>query len=143
MNSAYLRMSEEHIGRYLSLLGVRRKKQSLAALSELITAHLFTVPFENISKLYYKAQQDFRTLPGPELFLEGIERFHFGGRCYTNNYYFSQLLENLGYNVRLCGADMSNPDVHIASMVMLGEKKYLECRVCCTILDANSRLSGY
>ena len=125
MNSSYSPMSQENAERYLSLLGVGRKKQSLEALSELIEAHLWNVPFENISKLYYRADRDVRVLPSLELFLEGIESFHLGGTCYTNNYYFCQLLENIGYKIRLCGTDMSNPDVHIVSMVRLGEQEYL------------------
>ena len=95
MNSSYSAMSQENAERYLSLLGVGRKKQSLEALSELIEAHLWNVPFENISKLYYRAYRDVRVLPSLELFLEGIESFHLGGTCYTNNYYFCQLLEKL------------------------------------------------
>jgi N-hydroxyarylamine O-acetyltransferase len=118
-------MLQENVERYLNLLGVGRKKQSLESLSELIEAHLWNVPFENISKLHYRAYRDVRVLSGLELFLEGIESFHFGGTCYTNNYYFCQLLENLGYKIRLCGADMSDPDVHIVSMVALGEHEYL------------------
>ena len=59
------------------------------------------------------------------LFLDGIERFNFGGTCYPNNYYFYQLLANLGYQTKLCGADMSNPDVHLVSMVTLEKREYL------------------
>jgi arylamine N-acetyltransferase len=57
--------------------------------------------------------------------LDGIERFHFGGTCYTNNYYLYQLLANLGYQIKLCGADMSNPDVHLVSMVTVEKREYL------------------
>jgi N-hydroxyarylamine O-acetyltransferase len=118
-------ISQENAQRYLNLLGVRRKKPGLQALSELVEAHLFTIPFENISKLFYRVDRNVRVLPNLELFLEGIEKFHFGGTCYTNNYYFYRLLESLGYEIKLCGADMSNPDVHIVSIVTLGEHEYL------------------
>ncbi|MBT3314789.1 MAG: hypothetical protein HN390_09245 [Anaerolineae bacterium] len=122
MNSSYSPMSKENVERYLNFLSAKRQEPSIQALSKLIEAHLFNIPFENISKLYYK---DVRILPNQGEFLEGIESFHFGGTCYTNNYYFSKLLNNLGYNIKLCGADMSNPDVHIVSMVTLGKREYL------------------
>jgi arylamine N-acetyltransferase len=57
--------------------------------------------------------------------LDGIQQYHFGGTCYTNNYYLYQLLANLGYEIRLCGADMSNPDVHLVSMVTVEQHEYL------------------
>jgi len=118
-------MPSELIERYLNLLGVRRQKPSIDALRELVQAHLSQVPFENISKLYYKKHRGLRGLPSLELFLDGIERFHFGGTCYANNYYLYQLLANLGYQAKLCGADMSNPDVHLVSMVTVEKREYL------------------
>ena len=110
---------------YLNLLGVQRREPGIEALSEIVQAHLTRIPFENISKLYYKKQLGLRSLPSLELFLDGIERFHFGGTCYTNNYYFGQLLANLGYETKLCGADMSNPDVHLVNMVTVEKRQYL------------------
>jgi len=110
---------------YLSLLGVRREKPSLRGLCELVQAHVCRVPFENISKLYYKKFMGLRVLPRLETFLDGIEQFNFGGTCFPNNYYFYQLLANLGYQVVLCGADMSKPDVHMVSMVQLEEYQFL------------------
>jgi arylamine N-acetyltransferase len=118
-------MPSELIERYLSLLGVRRRKPAIDALHEIVQAHLLQVPFENISKLYYKKHRGLRGLPSLELFLDGIERFHFGGTCYINNYYLYQLLANLGYQAKLCGADMSNPDVHLVSMVTVEKREYL------------------
>jgi len=125
MNIPYPTMPSELIERYLNLLGVRRQKPSIDALRELVQAHLSQVPFENISKLYYKKHRGLRGLPSLELFLDGIERFHFGGTCYANNYYLYQLLANLGYQAKLCGADMSNPDVHLVSMVTVEKREYL------------------
>lgn len=125
MNIPYPTMPSALIERYLNLLGVRRRKTSIDALRELIQAHLLQVPFENISKLYYKKHRGLRGLPSLELFLDGIERFHFGGTCYTNNYYLYQLLANLGYQTKLCGADMSNPDAHLVSMVTVEKREYL------------------
>jgi len=110
---------------YLGILGVQRRKPDIDALGELVKEHMFHIPFENISKLYYQKHHGLQGLPGLELFLEGIERFHFGGTCYANNYYFFQLLANLGYQIRLCGADMSNPDAHMASIVNIEGREFL------------------
>jgi arylamine N-acetyltransferase len=118
-------MRPDLLERYLGLLAVRRGTPSLEGLRELVQAHLTRVPFENVSKLYQKKHLGLRDLPSLDLFLDGIERFHFGGTCYPNNYYFYQLLTNLDYRVALCGADMSNPDVHVVSMVELEGHHYL------------------
>lgn len=111
--------------RYLALLGIRRRPPSKAALQEVVQAHLMRIPFENISKVYYKKHDGLRGLPSLERYLDGIERFHFGGTCYANNYYLYLLLKNLGYQVKLCGADMSNPDVHLVSMIVVEDREYL------------------
>ena len=60
-----------------------------------------------------------------EGYLDGIERFNFGGTCYANNYYLHTLLQHLGFDVRLCGADMNNPDVHLVSIVALESREHL------------------
>lgn len=118
-------MQPAFLKRYLKILGIPRETPSLNGLRELVQAHLQRVPFENISKLYYMRYLGLRGLPGLELFLDGHERFNFGGTCYSNNNYFYQLLANLGYKVILCGADMSAPDVHLVSMVELDKRQYL------------------
>ncbi|MDH3217319.1 MAG: arylamine N-acetyltransferase [Candidatus Krumholzibacteria bacterium] len=111
--------------RYLRMLGIGSVRPSQRALSELVTAHVERVPFENISKLYYRKHDGLRRLPGLGLFLDGIEQHNFGGTCYANNYYLHLLLEHLGYQVDLCGADMANPDVHIVNMVTVDGREYL------------------
>jgi N-hydroxyarylamine O-acetyltransferase len=125
MNIPHPVMSSDLLERYLNLLGVQRRKPSTDALYELVQAQLVKVPFENVSKLYYKKHHNHQGLPNLEFFLDGIERFHFGGTCYSNNYYFYQLLANLGYQIKLCGADMLNPDVHLVSVVTLEQREYL------------------
>jgi N-hydroxyarylamine O-acetyltransferase len=121
----YPPMRPDLLERYLGLLGVSRGTPGPERLRELVQAHLCRIPFENVSKLYYKRHLGLRGLPSLELFLDGIDHFNFGGTCYTNNYYFYQLLANLGYQAMLCGADMSNPDVHVVSMVELEKRQYL------------------
>jgi arylamine N-acetyltransferase len=103
--------------RYLNLLGVPKREPSIDALKEIVRAQLFKVPFENISKLYYLKHRGLHHLIEFKDYLNGIEHYRFGGTCYSNNYYMNQLLTYLGYDVKLCGADMKNPDVHIVNIV--------------------------
>ncbi len=113
------------IERYLSILGIETAPPGLDHLTRLVRAQLTRVPFENISKLYLKKTQGASYIPSLEEHLDGIERFSFGGTCYANNPYFSQLLRHLGYDVDMCGADMSKPDVHVVSIVRLEGREYL------------------
>ncbi len=117
-------MDDAHVTRYLGLLGVSRKPPSLNALTELVAAHVTRVPFENISKLY-RRMLGITGLPDIGMFLDGIERYNFGGTCYANNFYLYALLASLGYDVKLCGADMRSPDVHMVSMVVVEGREYL------------------
>ena len=118
-------LQQELLARYLNILGLAQKETSLVALNDLVEAHLYRIPFENISKLYYKKKLGLQGIPSLEQYLEGIESNHFGGTCYSNNFYLYQLLAALGYPVILCGADMSQPDVHMVSIVTLEEHEYL------------------
>jgi len=113
------------VARYLEILRVARKPPSLEALTELVAAHLSRVPFENISKLSYKKRLGLTYLPPIRMYLDGIEQCHFGGTCYSNNFYFYSLLASLGYQAKLCTADMATPDVHAVSMVAVGGHEYL------------------
>lgn len=110
--------------KYLELLGVVKSGPDFDLLKKIVTAHLIKVPFENISKLLYK-KQGMNYIPDLELFLEGIEKYNFGGTCYTNNYYLFFLLKHLGFNIRLCGADMKKPDVHLVSIVAIDGSEYI------------------
>lgn len=118
-------MKPEDVDRYLHLLGLPRREPSMDALCQLVAAQLGRVPFENISKLYYRDKLNQRKLPGPKQYLDGMERYYFGGTCYATNYYLNQLLAALGYRVRLCGADMKEPDVHLVSIVVMDEREFL------------------
>jgi arylamine N-acetyltransferase len=125
MNLPHPVMTPDLLERYLNLLGVQRRKPGIDALHELVQAQLVKVPFENVSKLYYKKHHNHQGLPNLEFVLDGIERFHFGGTCYANNYYFYQLLANLGYQISLCGADMLKPDVHLVGVLTVEQREYL------------------
>ena len=110
--------------RYLRVLGVVARRPSLEALRELTAAHLTHAPFENLSKLLHRRDPAMR-LPSLERYLDGVELHGFGGTCYANNSHFAELLSHLGYDVHLRGADMTNPDVHVVSVVTLDDRDYL------------------
>ena len=111
--------------RFLNLLGVQADRPSLCHLTDLISAHLSVIPFENISKLYYRDLFHRDGIPSLDRYLDGISRHHFGGTCYANNYFFFRLLGFLGYDVKLCAADMKNPGVHMVVLVTMEQKEYL------------------
>jgi len=111
--------------RYLAILGLPQLEPSLPALRELVAAHVTRIPFENISKLYYRKHLNLMNLPDIRLYLDGIERCHFGGTCYSNNYHFHRLLRTLGYAARLCAADMKTRAVHALNIITIDGREYL------------------
>lgn len=111
--------------RYLKILGVDPAPPSLDFLDTLVRAQLYRVPFENVSKLYLRRVHGHRSMPDLELHLDGIQRCNFGGTCYPNNFHFQRLLSHLEFDVRLCGADMSNPDAHLVIIVTVNGRDYL------------------
>ena len=118
-------LPEDVVSHYLAILGVARTQPGLTALRELVKAHLTRIPFENISKLYYYKRFGLTNLPDIRMYLEGIEEKHFGGTCYSNNYYLHLLLRSLGYEAKLCAADMRNPHVHAVNMITIEGREYL------------------
>lgn len=111
--------------KFLQLLGIDRREPGCGALAELVSAYVMRIPFENVSKLYYLKRDGLRGPPDLGKYLSGIERYNFGGTCYTNNYYFHLLLSDLGYDVSLCGADMANPDVHLVNVVRVNSREFI------------------
>jgi arylamine N-acetyltransferase len=110
--------------KYLTLLGVAESSPSFELLKKIVKSHVIKVPFENVSKLLFK-QKGMNDIPDLETFLKGIEKYNFGGTCYSNNYYLYLLLEYIGFDVKLCGADMKNPDVHLISIVKIDDREYI------------------
>lgn len=104
--------------KYLGLLGVEKSKPDFDLLKKIVKAHLIQVPFENIPRLIYKTQ-GMNYIPDFSTYLDGIENYNFGGTCYANNYYLYSILKYFCYDVKLCGADMKNPYVHIISIVTI------------------------
>lgn len=116
--------NDYHFNKYAEILDVQPSFPSLELLCRIVKSHLIKIPFENISKLYYK-KSGMNYIPDLSIYLEGIKKYNFGGTCYSNNYYLYLFLKHLGYDVKLCGADMNNPDVHIVSVVKIDEEEYL------------------
>ena len=119
-------LSAAQVDAYLRVLGVPRATPSLDSLRALVRAHLVRIPFENISKLYRCKVLGLCDVPSLDLFLAGVEQHHFGGTCYANNFHLFRLLEALGYNGVLCGADMpSGEDVHAAIRLSIDGREFL------------------
>jgi arylamine N-acetyltransferase len=118
-------LSNSETARYLSILELETKEPDLLFLNDIVKSHLWHIPFENISKLYRWKIDRFRGVVDVHTFLDGIEKLHCGGTCYSNNFHLHQLLRTLRFDVKLCGADMSHPDVHLVNVVRIEETDYL------------------
>lgn len=118
-------MTNGHRTRYLDLLRQEAEPPSLAALENLVTAHLARVPFENVSKLAWAGRGLPPALPSLDDFLAGAVRDGTGGTCYLLNSCLNALLRDLGYDAVLCGAAMDRPDVHVANVVRLDGRPFL------------------
>jgi len=110
--------------RLLSILGVIAEPPSPPALRALTRSFQTTVPFDNIAKLLSLKGPVEERIPTFERYVDNIERFGLGGTCLTNNPYFKILLDHLGYNAELCGADMSKRNVHTCVRVFLASRQY-------------------
>ena len=119
------KLTDCQIARYCAILGIFQCPPTLEALTDIVQAHLARIPFENISKLYYLKRDGLRGIIPFDHYLDGVEQNHFGGTCYTNNFYLHLLLTSLGYDISLCGADMSKPDVHLVNLVRLEGREYV------------------
>ena len=122
-------MDQSLFERYLRILGVSREEPCRAALFRLTHEHLTRIPFENISKLYYRNRFSQRSIIPLDMYLDGIEKYNFGGTCYSNNYHMYNLLNHLGYRVKLCSADIAvesaPPDAHMVSIVALDGEEFI------------------
>lgn len=119
------KFEERHFERYLRLLDISKQKPSFIYLKKIIETQLSRIPFENISKLFLKKRYDLKQLIDFESYLDGIEKYGFGGTCYSINFYLNQLLNWLGFDIKLCGADMKNPDVHLVSIISIQNREFL------------------
>jgi N-hydroxyarylamine O-acetyltransferase len=112
------------LNKYLAILEVEKSAPSLELLKRIVKAHLIKVPFENVSKLLFK-QNDINYIPDLASYLDGIEKYNFGGTCYANNYFLYLLLQHIGFEIILCGADMRNPDVHLLNIIRIDKHEYI------------------
>lgn len=110
---------------FLNILGLKKKEADLSYLTELLLAHHARIPFENISKLFYIKLNKKPNLPDLRQYLFGISNYNFGGTCYPNNYYFFQLLKYLGFDVKICGAEISKPNSHMVIIVNINNSDFL------------------
>ncbi len=117
--------TDELIDRYLRLLGVDRGAPTWERLAALTAAHLHRVPFENVSKILRYRRDPRAAIVPLAPYLDGIERHHFGGTCYANAGHLNHLLRDLGFDARVCGCDMSVPDVHVVNVVTFDGRDYL------------------
>ena len=118
-------MNNKYFSRYLTLLDVDAGPPTIELLNDLVLNQMQKVPFENISKLYFKKHRGQHFLPTMAKFMSGMEQHHFGGTCYTLSYYFYRLLQHLGYEVGLYGASMNNPDIHLVIKVFLNGDEFV------------------
>jgi len=86
------KFEDRNFMRYLRLLGIEKQRLDFEYLKKIVKASVDKIPFENISKLYYYKRINLKELVDFELYLDGIEKYGFGGTCYANNFYFNQLL---------------------------------------------------
>ena len=94
----------DHLSRkYLKILGLVEQRPTADYLKQLIRAQQIHVPYENISKLLRRAENNF-TIPDFVEFLNNLTEFNFGGTCYVQNGYFCHLLRHLGFQAQLVSA---------------------------------------
>jgi arylamine N-acetyltransferase len=101
------------VKRYLRLLGIDEAPRGVEGLRLIVRRHLIRVPFENVSKLLMFGVEGAGRAFTLDEFLDGIEHHDLGGTCYTVNPRLAELLQSLGWDPELLGADMTNPDVHV------------------------------
>ncbi|MEQ9402321.1 MAG: arylamine N-acetyltransferase [Cyclobacteriaceae bacterium] len=112
---------------YLKRLGVSREEPSLNALRKMHSAHVHTIPFENLDIHYTrKIQLDYK-----KIFNKLVTEKR-GGFCYELNGLFYHLLSHLGYQCHIASAQMRkdsgdfSPDFdHMIIILTLEERNFL------------------
>lgn len=119
--------------RYLEALHLTVEEPSFSYLAKIMNAHLFTFPFENVSKLIYHRENTWENYtPDTQSFVNNFEKYQFGGTCFTVNQKVAAILQDLGfdaYNINM------GPE-HIATVVRLqGEHILVDCAVSAPIFS--------
>lgn len=109
----------EPYARYLRILGFDVVPSGIEGLEEIVRRHLCRVPFENVSKLLLFGREGAGRVTNLSEFLDGIDHADLGGTCYTSNPFLAELLQVLGYDADLLGADMNTPNIHTAIRVRI------------------------
>ncbi|WP_232697724.1 arylamine N-acetyltransferase [Brevibacillus daliensis] len=100
---------------YLHKLQLPQEQPSISYLERICQAHLFTIPFENISKLIYWRERERNrfNVPPLDIFVHHLYTMQLGGTCYILNPNLQQLLLELGFSATLIPVG----DSHIAILV--------------------------
>ncbi|CEI81755.1 MULTISPECIES: arylamine N-acetyltransferase [Oceanobacillus] len=87
---------------YLHYIQVSVKEPSLEYLTEISSAHLNQIPFENISTLLQleEYQKKGKLVQDEKRFVRQLFQYHMGGTCYVINSSLHQLLKQLGFQNR-------------------------------------------
>jgi arylamine N-acetyltransferase len=118
-------MNDRQAARFLALLNQPPTTPSASGLATIVAAHLVRIPFENLSKLIRHARGLPPAIPSIDDYLDRIEHLNLGGTCYACAIHLNALLRHLGYDAALCGAAMSQPDVHAVNVVTVDGRAYL------------------
>lgn len=113
--------------RYLALLGIEQAAPSLDAFTRLVQAHVFAVPFENVTALLRRRDHPTGPVPPPDPagLLAGWEQRAGGGVCFEIAMMVARLLTALGYRAHLVLGQISLPFGHNAVVVELDGRQYL------------------
>ena len=119
--------------RYLEALRLTVEEPSFSYLAKIMNAHLFTLPFENASKLIYHRENTLENYtPDTQTFVDNFEKYQFGGTCFTVNQKVAAILQDLGFDAY--NIDMG-PE-HVATVVRLqGEHILVDCAVSAPIFS--------
>lgn len=119
------------VAMYLERIGLAGEEIPLskAGLDKLQTAHLFSIPFENIDLWDYNKTVDYGIM---DLWDKIILRKR-GGYCFELNALYMALLQALGFDAYAVGArtvtnerrDVDPPYMHRMTVVTIGDKRYV------------------
>ena len=118
---------EIDVDAYLKRLGLPKEKPTLKFLKKLHSAHIHTIPFENLDIHYQR-----KILLDYQKIFAKIVQGKRGGFCYELNGLFYHLLYHLGFECYVTSAQMKNesgefdpPYGHMAIIVTLEEQSFL------------------
>lgn len=100
-------------------------KPDKETLQILVKAQQQKVPYENVSKLIFLRSGRIG-IPTYEEFVFNLENYRFGGTCFVQNGYFSQLLNDLGFEAYIVASDTDKEkNAHAAIRVKFNEEQFI------------------